>query len=185
MDAIVDNVTEQYREHQRSAARDLGFRRLLPINTDTYPEEAFQLLWEAVSKADYAFEDTTRGNKVAFIQGMLTPGTYNFEIPGEIFAQLTLAGKDTNSMIHFITLSVGPTAPLIDAAYELLRFAFDVIEVHRISAYIPAFNQKVIRLSTLLKMKFEGQMRKAFLYNEEWWDLHLYGLLDNEWKRRG
>lgn len=185
MDSVLDNVTLQYRERQRSAARDLGFQRLLPINTDTYPDGAFQELWDKVSKADYAFEDTTRGDMNRFVQNMLLPGTYNFEIPGEIFAQLVNAYQGSNASIHFVSLSTGPTAPLIDASQELLKFAFDVLDIHRITAYIPSFNQKVIRLATLIKMKFEGQMRKAFLYNEEWWDLHIYGLLEHEWKRRG
>ena len=169
---------------QKERAKGLGLNRLVPINVDTFPEERFNALWERVSKADYAFEDTTRDDKVRFVQGMLVPGTYNFEIPDEIFAQLVGAGKDSNAMIHFTSLSTGPTSPLIDAASELFRFAFDDIGVHRITAYIPSFNQKVIRMATLVRMKFEGQMRKAYLYNEEWWDIHIYGLLEHEWKRR-
>lgn len=185
MDENIDHAEVQYREHQRSAAGNLGFKRLLPINTDTFPESAFNNLWQRVSQADYAFEDSTRGDMVLFAANMLTPGTYNFEIPGEIFVQLVNAGKGSNAVVHFLTLSVGPTAPLIDAASELFAFAFDKIGVHRVTAYIPSFNQKVTRMATLVRMKFEGQMRRAFLYNGEWWDLHIYGLLHSEWQRRG
>jgi hypothetical protein len=185
VDIITDNVEMQYRERQSRAASGLGFNRLLPINTDLYPEEEFNTLWESVSKADYAFEDSTRGDKVRFAAGMLEPGTYNFEIPGEIFAQLQNAYPRSNATIHFITLNVGPTAPMIDAASEMFAFAFTKVGVHRITAFIPSFNQKVIRMASLVKMRFEGQMRRTFQYYNEWWDLQIFGLLDSEWKRRG
>lgn len=184
MDVIEDNTTVQYREHQRSIASGLGFRRLLPINTDNYPEAEFYALWEKVSKADYAFEDTTRGDMAAFLRGVLTPGTYNFEIPGEVFAQVTNAFPGSNAGIHFVSLDVGPTAPMIDAAAEVFGFAFNKIGVHRITAYIPSFNHKTIRMAGLMMMRFEGQLRKAFLYNQEWWDMEIHGLLEHEWKRR-
>jgi hypothetical protein len=185
MDSVVDIPEVQYRERQRSVASGLGFRRLLPINTDNIPLEVFEELWTGVEKCDMAFDDLTRGDKAGFAARMLVPGTYNFEIPGEIFAQLVNAFPGSNCFIHFISLSVGPTAPLIDAAAEMFSFAFNKIGVHRISADIPSFNQKVIRMATLLRMKFEGQIRKAFRYNDDWWDLHLYGLLEHEWQRRG
>lgn len=180
---MVEEVT--YIEAQRDAARKLGFKRLYPINVDVYPEEEFNKLWECVSKADYAFEDTTRGNRELFAAGMLVAGTYNFEIPGEAFGQLTNAGPGSNAQIHFVTLAVNPTGMLVDAADDMFRFAFDKLGVHRISAMIPSFNHKVVRMASLAKMKFEGQIRSSFLYNSEWWDIQMYGLLEHEWKRRG
>jgi hypothetical protein len=175
---------EEYRVHQKEIATKMGFVRLLPLNKDTLPIELFDQMWERIEKADYAFEDFFKGSKEAFVAGMLAGGTYNFEIPGEIFCQLTFAGQGTNAMLHFITLSTGPTAPLVEASSELFWFAFEQIGVQRITAYIPSFNQKVIRLATLMRMKFEGVMRKAFLYNKEYWDIHIYGLLATEYKRR-
>lgn len=184
MDVINDNAAVQYREHQRLVASGLGFRRLLPINTDNYPEEEFYKLWEGIQGADYAFEDSTRGRMDLFLKGMLTLGTYNFEIPGEVFAQLTNAYPGSNASIHFISLIVGPTAPMIDAASEIFSYAFTKVGVHRVTAFIPSFNHKVVRMAGLMKMRFEGQMRKTFQYNEQWWDLEIHGLLENEWKRR-
>lgn len=176
---------EQYRDTQRKAAEKLGFKRLLPINKDTYPGELFDELWEKVSLADYAFEDPFKGDKASFAANMLAEGTYNFEIPNEVFAQLTIAGPGTNAMVHFISLNNGPTSPLVEASSEMFWFAFEQIKVQRISAFIPEFNKKVQRLALLLRMKFEGDMRKAFLYQGEYWDLVIYGLLSNEYKRRG
>lgn len=173
-----------YYEEQKEQAKKLGFKRIVPINIDTYPEEAVDALWERVWDADYAFEDTTRGDKTAFARTMIQPGTYNFEIPGEAFGQLMNCTPGSNAFIHFIVLSKGPTTPLIDAASEMFDFAFTKVGCHRVTATIPGFNQKVIRMASLIRMKFEGQMRKAFLYNGSWWDLHIYGLLDHEWKGR-
>lgn len=184
MDEVNDLPEVQYRERQRKLARDLGFVRLLPINKETYPIALFDELWEKIHKADYAFDDSSKEDKELFAINMCAPGTYNFEIPGEVFAQLTFAAPGSNAYIHFISLSVGPTAPLKEAAAELFWFAFEKIEVQRVTGYIPEFNKKVIRMATLMMMKFEGVMRKAFLYNKEYWDVHLYGLLVTEYKRR-
>lgn len=164
---------------------NLGLKKLVPINTDKITEEQFDALWEKVSKADYAFEDMLRGNRAAFAASMLVPNTYNFEIPGVVFAQLTNAFENSNAGIHFITLSEERTNILVNSASELFYFAFEVLKVHRITAFVPAFNQRVTRMATLSRMKFEGQLRKAFLYEKEWWDLQIYGLLDIEWARRG
>lgn len=175
----------QYREHQRNLARDLGFVRLLPINKETYPEECFLELWEGVERAEYAADDHGKGDQQLFAINMLVPGTYNFEIPGQAFVQLVAAAPDSNAIVHFLSLTIGPTGPLMEAANELLWFAFEKIGVHRVTAFIPMFNKKTIRLATILRMKFEGDMRKAFLYNKEYWDLQIYGLLASEYKRRG
>jgi hypothetical protein len=175
---------ERYRELQRERAKVLGFNRLLPVNKDNYPVVAFEELWDRVKEAEYAFEDTTRGKKDLFLLSMLLDGVYNFEIPGQVFVQLTNAGPGTNAMLHFTSLATGPTAPLTEAAAEVFWFAFVKLGVQRITGYIPEFNKKVIRMATLMKMKFEGDMRKAFLYNSEYWDIHIYGILASEYKRR-
>jgi hypothetical protein len=157
---------------------------VVPINTTTYPQEAFDRLWDKLQGADYAFEDSTRGDKVRFVQNMLAPATYNFELPDQAFGQLVNAYPGSNAAIHFVTLDAVPTTHLVGAAGEIFGFAFDQLGVHRLTAYIPEFNQRVTRMASLLRMKFEGSMRSTFLYHEEYWDLHIYGLLDGEWKRR-
>jgi RimJ/RimL family protein N-acetyltransferase len=174
-----------YRAVQKELANNLGLKRLLPINRETMPEELFLEMWERIKLADYAFEDSAKEDLVAFIRGVLAEGTYSFEIPDELFCQIVNADRDRNAVVHFITLHTGPTSPMLDAAAELFGFAFDQIGVQRITAFIPSFNQKTIRLASLMRMKFEGQMRKAFLYNTDWWDIHIYGLLKHEWQRRG
>jgi hypothetical protein len=115
---------------------------------------------------------------------MLQPGTYNFELPDLAFGQLVNAYPGSNAAIHFITLDTVPTTQLVSAAGEMFAFGFDQLGIHRLTAYIPEFNQRVTRMASLLRMKFEGSMRSAFLYRGDHWDLHIYGLLDGEWKRR-
>jgi hypothetical protein len=174
----------EYREQQKAVARKMGFVRVLPINKDTYPEELFLQLWERMKAADYAFEDAYRDDMVGFAERMIQPGTYNFEIPGEAFGQLVGAAQGTNAAVHFISLATGPTAPLTEAAHEIFWFAFEKVGVQRITATIPEFNKKVIRLATLLRMKFEGVMRQAFLYHGEYWGIHIYGILASEYRRK-
>lgn len=136
-------------------------------------------------EADYAADDNLRGDKELFATSMLIPGTYNFEIPGHAFVQLKMAAPNSNAEVHFLSLAKGPTAPMLEATTELFWFAFEKVKVHRISAFIPSFNGKTIRLATIMRMKFEGSLRKAFLYNKEYYNLEIYGLLASEYKRKG
>jgi RimJ/RimL family protein N-acetyltransferase len=182
MDQINTDVTELYREHARDSAHHLGLFTVVPINVDTYPHSEFDVLWQRVSTADYAFEDTVRGDKQWFIKSMLEQGTFNFEIPNVAFIQLSRAGPGSNAHLHLVTYGNGPAGPLFTAARELFVFAFDTIKVHRLNAWIPSFNYKALRVAGILRMKFEGQMRRAFLYQEQWWDIVMYGLVEDEWR---
>lgn len=180
------NLSEvEYRSSQHDRAHNIGLVRVLPINVDTCPEQLFLDLWGQIKEQGYAFEDHTRNDMAAFAKSMIQPNTFNFEVPGVAFGQLVGCFEGSNCEIHFCTLKTGPTEPLLQAGMEMFWFAFEQVKVNRITALIPGFNGKIIRFATLMRMKYEGQIRKAFLYNKEYWDLHLYGILASEWRTRG
>jgi RimJ/RimL family protein N-acetyltransferase len=160
---------------------ELGLHLLSPINVNTCSLEQFEQLWDRVRAADYAFEDSLRGSKEWFAASMLEAGTFNFELPQVAFVQLTNAAPNLNAHIHFITYGHTPAGPLLDAARELLTFAFEQVGVHRVQAWVPSFNHKAIRMAGMLHMRFEGQLRRAFLYETQWYDLVMYGIISDEW----
>lgn len=164
---------------------DLGLNWVKPINRDKIEMWEFEQLWERVRSADYAFEDTTRNSKERFAASMIEANTYNFELPEKAFIQLANCFPLSNAVIHFVTYQSVHVGQLIDAASEVFGFAFDKVGVHRLTAYIPDFNGKAKRLAPLMRMKFEGQMRKSFLYESKWYDIEIFGLLDVDWQKRG
>jgi hypothetical protein len=113
---------------------------------------------------------------------MMQAGTYNFEVPDVAFVQLTGAGPGLNANVHFIPYTKVATGTLMDTARELFAFAFGTLEVHRLQAWVPVFNGRAIRLAALMHMKFEGELRRAFRYENEWWNVALYALTEDEWR---
>ena len=55
------------------------------------------------------------------------------------------------------------------------RFAFDELNLERLSCNIPAYNQAAIALFTKNGFVHEGQLREAIYRDLARWDLHLFG----------
>jgi hypothetical protein len=183
MDIDNDLLEVQHGVGQPDPATHLGLRVAVPINRDNYTEDQWEDLWQNVLNADYAFEDTTRGDKAFFFRTIISPGTYNFEIPGKAFAQITNAGEGSCALFHFMVFDEIPTSQLVNAGREIFEFAFRHLKIHRLTATVPSFNQRVQRMASLLHMKFEGSMRQAFQYQGSWWNIEIYSLLEGEWAK--
>ena len=64
----------------------------------------------------------------------------------------------------------------------LLRFAFDEMQLHRLTADTDPNNQPSIRLLERLGFRREGYFREHYLVQGEAQDSIMYGLLRSEWK---
>lgn len=67
------------------------------------------------------------------------------------------------------------------ALHLLLQYAFAELNLFRVTAVIPAYNEDALRL--LQKFNFMEEVRRpnAMHYNGKFWDLVCYGLLKTEW----
>jgi [ribosomal protein S5]-alanine N-acetyltransferase len=72
-----------------------------------------------------------------------------------------------------------------EAAGLLLRFAFERLGLHRVSATAHPNNARSHRVLAKLGMKREGLMRDHMFAHGIWRDSILYAVLEDEWKREG
>ncbi|OIU72560.1 GNAT family N-acetyltransferase [Rossellomorea aquimaris] len=63
----------------------------------------------------------------------------------------------------------------------LLDFAFDELNLHRIQLTVFSYNSHAIRLYENLGFTKEGSFRDFLQRNGKRHDMHLYGMLENEW----
>ena len=66
----------------------------------------------------------------------------------------------------------------------LLRYAFDELNLYRVTAVVPAYNEGAIRLFLKFGFMEEIRRRKALNHDGEFWDLLSFGLLNSEWRKQ-
>ena len=64
----------------------------------------------------------------------------------------------------------------------LLRYSFGELNLYRVTAVVPAYNEGAIRLFQKFGFMEEVRRRKAIHRDGEFWDLVSFGLLNTEWR---
>ena len=67
-----------------------------------------------------------------------------------------------------------------DAARTLVKFAFEQLELHRVSAAIGPENLASVAVVKRLGFSYEGRIRHHVFTNNEWRDSLLYSILTTE-----
>jgi RimJ/RimL family protein N-acetyltransferase len=69
-----------------------------------------------------------------------------------------------------------------EAAYALLEYGFEMLQIHRVIATCQRENVPSYRVMEKLGMKREGHFRKCIYRGEnQWWDEYFYAMLEEEW----
>lgn len=66
----------------------------------------------------------------------------------------------------------------------LLRYAFGELNLYRVTAVVPAYNDGALRLFEKFGFVEEVRRRKALHRDGEFWDLVFFGLLNSEWREQ-
>jgi RimJ/RimL family protein N-acetyltransferase len=66
----------------------------------------------------------------------------------------------------------------------LLRYAFGELNLYRVTAVVPAYNQGAMRLFQKFGFVEEVRRRKALHRDGEFWDIIGFGLLNAEWREQ-
>ena len=66
----------------------------------------------------------------------------------------------------------------------LLRYSFGELNLYRVTAVVPAYNEGAIRLFQNFGFMEEIRRRKALNRDGEFWDLLSFGLLNSEWREQ-
>jgi len=69
-----------------------------------------------------------------------------------------------------------------DAARTLVEYAFEDRNVRRLVAHAGDFNDASMGLLESLGFEHEGRMREAAWYRGDYYDMHVYGLLREDWR---
>ncbi len=68
-----------------------------------------------------------------------------------------------------------------EVAELIIRYGFEQLNLHRISSFAHAFNERSIRLHRKVGFQEEGRRRKAYFRNGAYHDEVVFGLLKDEW----
>lgn len=69
-----------------------------------------------------------------------------------------------------------------EAAAAMLRFGFETLRLHRVMAHCIANNTNSRRVLEKLGMRQEGHLRENEFFQERYWDVLIYGMLEDEWR---
>jgi RimJ/RimL family protein N-acetyltransferase len=67
----------------------------------------------------------------------------------------------------------------------LLRYSFSELNLYRVTAVVPAYNEGALALFQKFGFVEEVRRRKAMHRDGEFWDLVSFGLLNAEWRAQG
>lgn len=67
-----------------------------------------------------------------------------------------------------------------DAVKHIVRFAFDVVKLHRVEAYVSPKNEGSIKVLENANFKREGLLREVLYINGVWEDHYIYSILQDE-----
>ncbi|OGO25851.1 MAG: hypothetical protein A2136_09990 [Chloroflexi bacterium RBG_16_54_11] len=70
-----------------------------------------------------------------------------------------------------------------EAAWHVIDWAFDRLDVHRIVAFCHTENKASVSVMEKLGMHQDGRLRQTRWLGGKWWDEYVYSILENEWKR--
>lgn len=69
-----------------------------------------------------------------------------------------------------------------EATRLVVDYAFGVVGVHRIQLDVYAFNPRARHVYEQVGFAHEGTMREALLWDGEWVDCHVMGMLSRDWR---
>ena len=108
-------------------------------------------------------------------------------LDGELIGETALRDIDQRAGTAEFTIAIGNKAYWgrgygTDATRVLMRYAFQQLNLHRITLYVHAFNQRAIRAYEKCGFRHEGRLRQAHFMDGEYGDELVMGLLREEFE---
>ncbi len=69
-----------------------------------------------------------------------------------------------------------------EAARNIINWAFQTLNIHRVVAFCHADNSASVRVMEKLGMRRDGRLRETRWLYGKWWDEYVYAVLEREWK---
>ena len=99
-------------------------------------------------------------------------------------------GEKDNPQVRYVGIDVCEDAYLnrglgTEALRLWVDYLFATSDVHRLGLETWSFNPRMIRVAEKVGLVYEGRQREVRLWQGEWLDLVLFGILREEWKASG
>lgn len=155
--------------------------RIIPADWDKH---RINWLWNNLRGEEYAFDDPGKDNPHVFLASLFQECNECYEYGDEGYVVAQGIVPMVNANLHFAMWGEVNPGEVIDTARKLMGSLFARWKLKRITAMFPGFNKKASRFCTLLGFKYEGELRQAFLKNRQYHNLHMYGILREEFFKR-
>ena len=160
-------------------------RSLTRIDPNAWPAERLEWLWHKLLTQDYAYDDLAEAlGPKAFLTQLFQFNSEWYELEDDGLAVISGILPKCNAIVHFVVWGEVEMQELFPIQRWLFDDQFTRWQLNRITGYIPSFNRQAIRLATLTGMKYEGELRQAFLKHGTYHNLQIYGILRSEFYRR-
>lgn len=131
-------------------------------------------LWTKASEQEIAFDDASwAAGYDGFIQRLAAADA--LYVCGPLLGIVERGG-----LVHILLL--GEPVHMMDCASKMISFVFNDLNLHRMTAAIPAWNDAAVRLAARMDFQYEGTMRQALSKNGVLNDVFIFGLLRSEWE---
>jgi len=162
-----------------------SIRALTRIDTQTWPAARVEWLWHKLLTQEYAFDDLAmKIGPNAFLSQLFLANSEWYEIGDVGLVAVTGIIPTCNALVHYVVWDEIEPRELLQLQHQLFADLFERYQLNRLTAYIPVFNKPAIRMATLSGFKFEGEIRKVFLKNGVYHNIHIYGMLREEFQKR-
>jgi [ribosomal protein S5]-alanine N-acetyltransferase len=108
---------------------------------------------------------------------------------GEILGQIGLT-QIVRGVSHSCFIGYWIGLPHINQGYTTeavvlaMEFAFDILNLHRISLWIGIGNEASLRIPEKLGLRHEGTAIRALFLGDSWKDTHIFAMTLEEWRDR-
>lgn len=143
-------------------------------------KEKFATLWERVREFPVAFDDVTHGDPDYFMGILHERNCLFFEVGNmDGLVMFSAAQPGMHAILNFVFYDrqlKGKELTLL----EVIRHVFDMLQLRKLIAYVPADRQTIASALRRVGFKVEGHLREAMLKDNKPLDVLMLGLLRRE-----
>jgi hypothetical protein len=151
------------------------------IDPKTLTIEVVEQLWVKAQSVPQAFDERIKDRADIFVHSLFENSLY-IDVLGKGLVQLSSIFLNAEATVHTVIWDRSEPHKIISCMREILQFLFTSPDLgfRRLTTFTGANNTEVIRLIELLGFTFEGRLRKAFMYEGDYHDTLVYGILKEE-----
>jgi ribosomal-protein-alanine N-acetyltransferase len=107
------------------------------------------------------------------------------EIVGQIGLTQIVRGVSQSCFIgYWIGVAFTNRGYATESVVLAMEFAFEVLNLHRISLWIATENEISLKIPVTLGLRFEGTAMRGLFLGDRWRDTHIFAMTSEEWLER-